>query len=412
MNTISRPARIAAVLLVSLVSLGDGRAARRRRSDPGHAHAEARTRSYTGAAGIQAHRFQKHYGSKVMIGVDSMQDFKSLRVEYGFDLGTAKEIPALHAVLVRATPPQLHALLARAPARFAHPLRLGGSTTKRQTQSMPNDPYLSTIDGTTQLPYEWAFLSTHVDRALNIARATRTSSSASSTPGSRTCPTSPARSTASGRSTGRDDVQDFDRQRRVRPRHRGRLADRRERRRRDRHGGLRRRHPRIGIHAGDDGIFNDTQVAVALTKLVSLGVRIVNMSLGGRTPSEPILVDAIHNAAAQGVLLIASAGNDGGYVGWPAADLQPSGGGRSYGLAVGAIDGTGHRASFSDYGKHLSLVAPGTYGGTNAGVLVALPPASRFDDESSQLAAAPEARTTHTSRARRSRRPRSRESPH
>ena len=120
----------------------------------------------------------------------------------------------------------------------------------------------------------------------------------------------------------------------------------------------------IGVHAGDDGIFNDTQVAVALTKLVSLGVRIVNMSLGGRTPSEPILVDAIHNAAAQGVLLIASAGNDGSYVGWPAADLQPSGGGRSYGIAVGAIDATGHRATFSDYGKHLSLVAPGTYGGT------------------------------------------------
>ena len=85
------------------------------------------------------------------------------------------------------------------------------------------------------------------------------------------------------------------------------------------------------------------------------------MSLGGQVPSDPILVDAIHKAAANNILLVASAGNDDGYVGWPAADLQPSGGGRSYGLAVGAIDVDGRRASFSNWGKHLSLVAPGTY---------------------------------------------------
>jgi subtilisin family serine protease len=103
------------------------------------------------------------------------------------------------------------------------------------------------------------------------------------------------------------------------------------------------------------------------------------MSLGGRVPSDPILVDAIHNAAAQGVLLVAAAGNDGSYVGWPAADIQPSGGGRGYGIVVGASDVDGRRAGFSDYGKHLSILAPGTYGGTYAGVLVALPPASMFD---------------------------------
>ena len=33
---------------------------------------------------------------------------------------------------------------------------------------MPNDPYVSNVDGTTNLPYEWAFLTTHVDRALKI----------------------------------------------------------------------------------------------------------------------------------------------------------------------------------------------------------------------------------------------------
>jgi subtilisin family serine protease len=73
----------------------------------------------------------------------------------------------------------------------------------------------------------------------------------------------------------------------------------------------------------------DPAVAVALTKLVSLGVRIINLSIGGSTPDTPILVDAVHKAAAAGVLLVAASGNSGGFVSYPAADLQPAGGGRS-----------------------------------------------------------------------------------
>ncbi len=80
------------------------------------------------------------------------------------------------------------------------------------------------------------------------------------------------------------------------------------------------------------------------------------------------------------MLIVASSGNDYGSVGWPAADLQPANGGRSYGIAVGATTVDGHRAAFSDWGKHLSLVAPGDYGGLCSGVLVALPSASAFDE--------------------------------
>ena len=36
--------------------------------------------------------------------------------------------------------------------------------------SVPNDPYLSTVDDATNLPYEWAFLATHVDRALDYTK--------------------------------------------------------------------------------------------------------------------------------------------------------------------------------------------------------------------------------------------------
>lgn len=97
------------------------------------------------------------------------------------------------------------------------------------------------------------------------------------------------------------------------------------------------------------------------------------MSIGGNRPNEPILVDALHKAAAAGVLLVAAAGNNSGFVSYPAADLQPAGGGRSFGLAVGASNFGGTLAGFSNSGEHLSLVAPGDYAGMCSGVLVAIP---------------------------------------
>ncbi len=381
MNTTHRPARIAAVLLIALVSWAIAAPLAVAAATSGaHAPKAGTPRVNWYRWHPTAHRFHKHYGSKVMIGVESMQDFKELRVEYGFDLGTADEIPALHAVLVKITSAQLHALLVRAPAdsriRYVSPVH-----RKRQTESLPNDPYLSNVDGTTQLPYEWSFLSSHVDRALDITRGDSHVVVGIIDTGIANVPDLAGKIdsiwTVHGTETSLevDSNDDVGHGTAVGSLIAANIDD----------GigmaGFGGDTHVIGIHAGDGGIFTDTQVAVALTKLVSLGVRIVNMSLGGGTPSEPILVDAIHAAAAQGVLLIASAGNDGKYVGWPAADLQPSGGIRSYGIAVGAIDATGHRASFSNYGKHLSLVAPGTYGGSNAGILVALPPASRFDDQ-------------------------------
>ena len=44
----------------------------------------------------------------------------------------------------------------------------------------------------------------------------------------------------------------------------------------------------IAVRAGSQGVFYDTSVAVALAKLDALGVRIVNLSLGGKYPSRPI----------------------------------------------------------------------------------------------------------------------------
>ena len=75
------------------------------------------------------------------------------------------------------------------------------------------------------------------------------------------------------------------------------------------------------------------------------------------------------------MLVVGSAGNDGlDVVSYPASNLQPPGGGLSYGLAVGATNFDGTRAPFSNQGTHLSLVAPGNYLGGCYGVLLALSP--------------------------------------
>jgi subtilisin family serine protease len=382
MNTTHRTARIAAVLLAALVSwaIAAPFAFAAATSGPRTPRARARIpqmRWYHWHP--TAHQLRKQYGSKVVIGVESMRDFKALRVEYGFGAGSAHEVPTLHAVLVKVDDAQLQALLTRAPSdariRYVSPIR-----QKRRTLSTPNDPFLSTIDGMTNLPYEWAFLATHVDRALEITHGDPHIVVGVIDTGVAYVPDLAGKIDSLWSVAGTTISQVFDGNDTYG--HGTAVASLIAANNGDGIGmaGFGGDTHVIGINAGSDGFFSDPDVALALTKLVSLGARVINMSTGGPTPSDPVLVDAIHAAAASGVLLVASAGNNTGDVTWPAADLQPSGGGRSYGIAVGATDVDGHRATFSDWGDHLSVMAPGTYRGKWAGVVVALPPASRLDD--------------------------------
>jgi hypothetical protein len=127
-------------------------------------------------------------------------------------------------------------------------------------------------------------------------------------------------------------------------------------------------------------------VATAIRQLTDAGVRVINMSFGGPGMSQ-LEKDALDYAIGKGVLLVASAGNDGGPVNYPAAYLQPDGGAAGYGLAVGASDANDQKAPWSSWGSRLSLLAPGTFGSApacNVGVLGALPPvASLFDGDCS-----------------------------
>jgi len=325
----------------------------------------------------QAHR----YGSTAVVGLESMRDLASLRDRYGFE--RMRAIPALRAAIVKVPPARLRELLAAAPSdqriRYVSP-----RAAHRQVLSMPNDPLVNDLDPATSRPFEWQFTASRVDRALDLTQGDRSIVVGVIDSGVESVPdlagkidglwnVSPDGAIAAAPTSGGNDDTG----------HGTAVASLIAANVDDGFGmaGFGGKAHVIAVHAGYHGIFYDTSIAVALTKLDALGVRIVNMSLGGPAVSEPILIDAIHKVAADGVLLVAATGNSHEEVSWPAAALQPSEGGRSYGLAVGATDLNGAPAGFSNSGKHLSLVAPGTIDSSCFfGVLVALPSAITFDE--------------------------------
>jgi subtilisin family serine protease len=114
---------------------------------------------------------------------------------------------------------------------------------------------------------------------------------------------------------------------------------------------------------GSDGTFSDVDEAAGIVYAVDHGAKIINLSVGGPGTSRTEQ-RAIDYAVAHGALLVAAAGNErqsGNPVEYPAALLQPLGsnglGGR--GLSVGASTSSGLRASFSNTGSYVSLLAPG-----------------------------------------------------
>jgi subtilisin family serine protease len=321
------------------------------------------------------------FGSIAVVGVESMRDLASLRSTYGFD--HVRAIPALHAAQVRVNKAQLHALLANETTdpRLRYVAPVG---PVRRTMGMPNDPLLHTIDASTGLPYEWSFAASHVDRALDHSKGNSGIVVGVIDTGVEDVPDLKGKIdsiwTVSGTTVSQAPGEGNDQYG-----HGTAVTSVIAANVDDRFGmaGFGGATHVIVVKASieNTSVFDDLSVATALTLLDSLGVRIVNMSLGGSVPTEPFLLDAIHKAAADGILLVAASGNSesGGPVSYPAADLQPADGGRGYGLSVGAVNVDGQRAYFSHWGEHLALVAPGAYGGQCSGLLVALPASSAFD---------------------------------
>ena len=101
----------------------------------------------------------------------------------------------------------------------------------------------------------------------------------------------------------------------------------------------------------DSGEGTDSTVASGIRWATDNGAHVIVMSLGVDGISV-VLQNAVNYAASRGVVLVAAAGNDGTSVlTYPAAFLNV--------IAVGAIDTTERRASFSNFGPELDVMAPG-----------------------------------------------------
>lgn len=108
----------------------------------------------------------------------------------------------------------------------------------------------------------------------------------------------------------------------------------------------------LPIQALDDDGYGDTYtVGEAIYYAADQGADVISISLG--TPSEDSYLRlAIQYAMGKGAIVVAASGNDGcNCISYPANYPEV--------VAVGAIDNTNNRASFSSYGKNLDLLAPG-----------------------------------------------------
>jgi subtilisin family serine protease len=265
-------------------------------------------------------------------------------------LRVVRHVPGLRLAVLAGAPRELAALAARNDprVRYVEPLRRAASAHVR------NDPLTWRIDPRSGMPFEWAFRLVGADAALSLSKGDPgilvgiVDSGVSNVPDLHGKVAETFWDTHTNVSA--DDVVGH-----------GTFVS-----------------SVIGA-VNDDGIglagfcgacrlavykaipLNDVQIAAGIQRLTDAHVRIINLSLVEPTESQDI-VDAINYALAAGVLVVGASGNESrGTVDFPASVLQPENGGASGGIAVGASDGAGNRAAFSNWGTRLSLLAPGSF---------------------------------------------------
>ena len=92
--------------------------------------------------------------------------------------------------------------------------------------------------------------------------------------------------------------------------------------------------------------------------------RVVNMSLGGFGACSQAVQEAVDDALAQGAVVVASAGNES----FDVENFSPANCGGV--ITVGATGNTGDRTGYSNYGRGVTLSAPGGDGDTEASLIV------------------------------------------
>ncbi len=101
----------------------------------------------------------------------------------------------------------------------------------------------------------------------------------------------------------------------------------------------------------DHGQGGYREIEAGIRKAMEMKVDILNMSLGSPIVPPASLYDTIKEAAAQGIIIVAAAGNDSGRVNYPARYDEV--------IAVAAIDGRGQLAEFTSRGEEIDVSAPG-----------------------------------------------------
>lgn len=94
-----------------------------------------------------------------------------------------------------------------------------------------------------------------------------------------------------------------------------------------------------------------SDLAIAVDQCAAAGAKVISMSLGGGLPSA-VEEAAFEDAAANGILAIAAAGNDGNStLSYPASYDSV--------MSVAAVDSNGDVASFSQFNEQVEIAAPG-----------------------------------------------------
>ena len=320
--------------------------------------------------GLAAGR-ERFPGGRAVVGLADPKD--AAAVARAFHVSPLHLDRKLRALEVAGTQRALHALAADPRFRYVEPLRA------RETFHKRNDPLTTTVDPTTHLPFEWQFSHVGLDSALNVDRGSPSIVVGVIDTGWGQVPDLAGKVVTTWYFTGQA-TDPFD------TLGHGTFVSSLVAALNDDGQGMAGFCGACKLDIVKDIGLTSYSVSTAIRQLADAGVRVINMSFGGPGMSQ-MEKDALDYAIGKGVLLVASAGNDGGPVNYPAAYLQPDGGAAGYGLAVGASDANDHPAPWSSWGSHLSLLAPGTFGSApacNVGVLGALPPvASLFDGDCS-----------------------------
>ncbi|NEU30283.1 S8 family serine peptidase [bacterium LRH843] len=96
----------------------------------------------------------------------------------------------------------------------------------------------------------------------------------------------------------------------------------------------------------------DYDIAEGILYAVDQKVDVINLSLGMYYPS-PVLKDAVAKAIEEGIVVVAAAGNEN------TDEMKPYPAAFPGVISVGATNAEGKRASFSNYGAMIDVVAPG-----------------------------------------------------